>query len=161
MANSQPLPKIRGRVAMTALPLRRNSMLAKYMEADFCGRKLYLAYTVSAMFDINDLLEENQELVDVLSATERENLGQFCCIIKVLADYGENIRKVEGITSKEPSITKEQLLTYMSPVEYLNLKKAAMNAVMAGYGREIVDEEKEIDLGLVELQKKRDQPGHI
>ena len=136
-------------------------MLARYTEVDFCGRKLYLAYTAAAMFDINDLLEEKQELIEVLSSAEKVNLKQFCSIVKVLSDYGENIRRVEGTSEKEKLITSEQIMAYMGPVEYLALKKAAMNAVIAGYGREIVDEEREIDLGLVELQKKTDQPGHI
>lgn len=132
-------------------------MLAKYVETLMGGRKLYLAFTVTAMFQINELLGE-QELFEVLSCTGKEGFDRFCDIIQILSCCGETIRQQEGYGKQEP-LTKEQVAAYMTPVEYLGLKKAAMDAVMLGYGREIVDEKEEVDVGLAELEKKTDQPG--
>lgn len=132
-------------------------MLAKYVEACMGGRKLFLAFTVTAMFQINELLGD-QELFEVLSCTGKQGFEQFCDIIRVLSCSGETIRQQEGYGKQEP-LTKEQVAAYMTPVEYLELKKAAMDAVMIGYGREIVDEKEEVDVGLAELEKKTGQPG--
>ena len=42
------------------------------------------------------------------------------------------------------------------PVDVLELRRAMLEAVAHGYGREMREEEEEIDVGLAELQKKTD-----
>lgn len=113
-----------------------------------------LAYTVRAMIDINRLLKqedgESIELIQVILGDDLKNFELFAEIIEVLNYSGELLRTSRGM-EKGNYINSEKIIAMLSPKELLELKKGAMQAILAGLGRE---EETEVDLGLAEIEKK-------
>lgn len=131
--------------------------MTKYRVASCNEKRLYLAYTASAMFDIYDVLKDGQQVTDVLVGT-KDTFPTFCKVVAIMAGYGERIRRTEGHLAEEP-VSAESLML-VDPVEYLELKREALAAVMCGYHKDIQDED-EVDIGLAELQKKTDRQEHI
>ena len=133
-------------------------MLAKTVECRVQGRKVHLAYTLNAMFDINERLRE-RELMEVLGGNGRESYPDFCAILRILAENGELCRRAQGY-DVSPMLTEEDLAaTNLTPKEYLDAKNQAIRAVLLGLGRELPQENEEIDLGLAELEKNGGRPG--
>jgi hypothetical protein len=132
-------------------------MMARYTKAKLNGKEIYLAYTVSAMFQINDMLEDGQDLLSVLSGGNEKELERCCEAICILARSGAKARTMEGYEASYAP-TKEELLTCMLPIEYMQIKKEAVNAILLGYGREIADPNEEVDMELAELEKKQSPP---
>ncbi len=128
-------------------------MLCRYTKARFKGKDVFLAYTVGALFRINDLLEEGEDLMMLLEGNDARGLERFCSAIAILAECGSQVRQSEGSPPTYAPDAKE-LLACMQPVEYINLKQEAVNAILLGYGREIINTEEEIDLDLANLEKK-------
>lgn len=128
-------------------------MLCRTVEAEYGKKKLHLAYTVSAMFQINDILDETENVMDILATNSENDFVKFCKTVSILAQCGAQIREFEKLpASAVPSAT--ELSICMDPIELLKLKKAAMDAVLKGFGREVVDEDEEIDLELAKMEKK-------
>jgi len=128
-------------------------MLCRYTKAKFKGELMCLAYTVSAMFETNDLLQEEEQIMDYMSGEGTEGFGNFCKVVSILAKCGAQVRESEGLprtAMPEP----EELIACMQPLEYITLKHAAMDAILLGFGREVTNTEEEIDLELANLEKK-------
>lgn len=131
-------------------------MLCRYTVATFEGKELYLAFTVNAMFRINDLLREGEDIMSFLGG--RSDFERFCKMVNILAGCGAQVRESEGCS--RPAVpAAEELYARMRPVEYIQIRQETINAILAGYGREVVDEEEETDLVLAELEKKESPPG--
>lgn len=127
-------------------------MLCRYTKAEFNGDVIYLAYTVNAMFDVNDLLQDDEQILDYMNGKGKEGFTRFCNVVSILAREGARVRESEGFP--RPAMPgHENLLTCLQPMEYVNLKRAAMDAILMGFGREVENEE-EIDLELANLEKK-------
>lgn len=133
-------------------------MLCRYTTAKFKGREMSLAYTVNAMFQINDLLKEEEQIMDLMSGQSREGFERFCAAVSILAGCGAQARESEGLPSVAPP-DAEELCACMQPMEYLEIRRAAMETVLLGYGREVVNESEETDLELEQLEKKGNPPG--
>lgn len=131
-------------------------MLTKTVECRVVGKTVHLAYTVNAMFDINDIIGE-KDLFEILRKNDRESYPMFCQIVSMLAENGEKCRREDGYPKGE-TVSSQKLQTKMLPTEYFEVKNAVMQAIMLGLRREIVDEEEEIDEGLAELEKKENRP---
>lgn len=128
-------------------------MLCRYTTAKFKGQELSLAYTVNAMFQTNDLLKDDEQIMDLMDEHNRNGFERFCEAVSILSRCGKQVRESEGLPGTavpEP----EELITCMQPMEYLEIKRAAMDAILLGYGREVVNENEEIDLELANLEKK-------
>lgn len=133
-------------------------MLCRYKTVKYREREIYLAYTVNAMFQTNDLLGENQQIMELMDVHGKEGLERFCKTVSILAGCGTQVRESEGLPGAAAP-TAEELYTCLQPIEYLEIRKAAMDAILLGYGREIINENEEIDLELAELEKKENPPG--
>lgn len=132
-------------------------MLCRYTETDFCGEPMYLAYTVNAMFQVNDMLTADEEIMDLFSGKNEEGLRRFCEAVSILARCGAQVRKLEGFPPPAAP-TAEEMFVCIAPAEFIKLKRKAINAIILGYGQEIVDEEEEIDVELANMEKKADPP---
>ena len=55
---------------------------------------------------------------------------------------------------KQPMLTVAQAQTLLSPLDLIAAQTAIREAYASGFERKVKDEEDDIDLGLVELQKK-------
>ncbi len=128
-------------------------MLCRYTAAGFKGKKIYLAYTVNAMFRINDMLEDGEQIMELIDGKGDDGFRRFCKVVSIMAGCGAQARESEGFP--RPEMPQEDELYYgMQPAEYMKLKREAVNAILLGYGREVIDEEEEVDLELAEMEKK-------
>ena len=92
------------------------------------GNTVNLAYTVRAMMDVNRILkQENGDNLELVNVV-----------------FGDDLTTLDSFA---------KVLDSTSPSELLELKKACMSAILAGLGRE--EQSNEIDLGLAELEKKK------
>lgn len=128
-------------------------MLCRYITTKFKGKEICLAYTVNAMFQTNDLLKDDEQIMDLLDDNSSNGFERFCKVISILARCGNQVRESEGLPGTSVP-AEDELCTCMKPLEYLEIKRAAMDAILLGYGREVVDENEEIDLELKKLEKK-------
>lgn len=131
-------------------------MLVKTVECSVAGKKVHLAYTVNAMFDINDIIGE-KDMFEILGENDRKNFQAFCEIIAVLAENGEQCRRQAGYPKGE-TVSANELKVKMIPRDYMDAKSAALQAIMIGLKRGVIDQDEEIDEGLAELEKKENRP---
>ena len=119
------------------------------------GHEISMAYTVTAMIAINKLLKqddgESLELVPVILGDDPDTFELFTEIVEILNYSGELLRKSRGLDDGE-SLSAARIRAALSPKDLLTLKKAAMDTIIAGLGRE--ENNSEVDMGLAELEKK-------
>lgn len=127
-------------------------MFAKTVKVNIQGTEYHLAYTAGAMFAIMDLLGDKELMTVMMDSTGKE-FASVCQIAEILSQSAEKLRVYEGQKAGE-ILSADALLIRARPVDLLALKTAMTQAVAFGYGREVVNEEDEVDLGLAELQKK-------
>ena len=120
------------------------------------GKAVNLAYTVRAMMDVNRILKQengdNLELVNVVFSDDLTTLDSFAKVVEIL-NYSAELLRVSRGCKPEVLVNADRVLDSTSPSELLELKKACMSAILAGLGRE--EQNNEIDLGLAELEKKK------
>ena len=118
------------------------------------GKDISLAYTAWAMIDINRLLRQKDgtslELPQVILGDAQENYELFCEIVEVLVYSAVQYQRLRG-QKADDAINSEEIALTLLPTELIQLKQTAMDAVLAGLGRE---EDSEVDLGLAEIEKK-------
>ena len=128
----------------------------KAVRLTLAGRERYLAYTVEAMFQLEELFGEVPALIDAVSANDREGFQAACRAAAVLAEQGELARRHMGYEPL-PLLSPEDVAATATPSDLPGLRSAIVSAISLGFGREIEPEDDEVDLGLAELneQKKR------
>jgi hypothetical protein len=115
------------------------------------GEEYYLYFNASAMFALDDIAESF--IKDTMPNT-REAYELLCKGIHILIEQGELARRYYGHTPKElPSA--EQIEKMLAPKDIPVIKKDMANAIALGFGQEIQDKEKEVDLVLQELNQKK------
>ena len=131
----------------------------------FKGREYSLLYNGSAMFEVEARYSKPREVAPGADEAEADTFSIFdligertpdgfkalCSIAAIMAEQGELMRRYMGYDAGAV-LTAEELQIFLLPTEHINLYRAVCNAITKGYGREV--EEEEIDLGLIELQKK-------
>lgn len=127
----------------------------KAIKLTLAGRERYLAFTVEAMFQLEERFGGTQELIEAVSANSREGFLAACQAVAVLAEQGELARRHMGYDSA-PMPSAEDIASTTAPSGIPELKMAVTSAIALGFGREIDPENDEVDLGLAELdgQKK-------
>lgn len=129
----------------------------KAVKITLAGRTQYLAYTGEAMFQLQEKFGTAAELLGAVGKNTRDGLSVACEAAAILAEQGELARRHLGY-DKGPIIEAATIRATITPSEIAALKLAIPAAMELGYGREVVEENDEIDLGLAELiaQKKND-----
>lgn len=118
------------------------------------GREYHLCLNGAALFDIYAKFGDKGSLMDHIEGNGRKSFYRTCWILAKLCEQGELVRRYRGFAPAEIP-TETQLRLFLSPLDTLAAKAAIRRAVAIGFGREVQDEEeKRVDLGLMELQKK-------
>lgn len=125
----------------------------KAVKINLAGAERYLAFTGEAMFAIKDEFGGASELLSAMNADSREGYVATCKAAAILTEQGELARRHMGYTPAD-IVDADEIAATSSPSEYMTVKAAIPVAIALGYGREIKDEDEEVDLVLVELQKK-------
>lgn len=120
------------------------------------GKIMPLHYSVEVMFAVNDKYGSVQAALDVLQCDNKEGFDCLRFLAVTMANDAELCRRAEGYDSA-PMIELKDLSIRMKPAVYMLLKEAVSQAITLGYTQELGDDEnKETDLGLLELQKKEE-----
>lgn len=117
-------------------------------EIEFKNKKYYLFYNGAAMYALQD--------IDNVFEALGKDFDVFCRVLSVLSQQGELMRRHEGYDSGEV-LNSDELKITMLPYEVVELRSAAINAVISGLKREVEDEKKERDLSLEKFKKKADK----
>ena len=113
----------------------------KAVKITLAGRTQYLAYTGEAMFQLQEKFGTAAELLGAIGKNTRDGLSVACEAAAILAEQGELARRHLGY-DKGPIIEAATI-------------RAIPAAMELGYGREVVEENDEIDLGLAELNAQK------
>ncbi|WP_434310479.1 hypothetical protein [Hominifimenecus sp. rT4P-3] len=127
-------------------------MFAKFTEVTFSGKTYRLAYTAKAMFEISDFAKD-KEIMEILMDHTKEGFSLFCQTAEAMSQAAEELRRYES-GQEGAVLTAKEIQMMARPVDLLNLKGAMTKAIAYGFGREIQEENDEVDVGLAELQKK-------
>ena len=122
----------------------------KFTKWTFDGKDYYLSYNVMAVHQIYDLGIE--DLSAVISDRGAKAFEQVCRAAEIMIQQGELIRRYLGYDPGNV-IAADTLMWSLGINNDLALRSAMMGAVLDGLKSE-TDERQEVDLGLLELQKK-------
>lgn len=126
----------------------------RVVKTRLASREQYLAFTVEAMFQIEEKFGGSGELLEAMKDSGREGFSAACRAAAILAEQGELARRSLGY-GPQPLVEAEAIAASMTPSEIAGLKLDIMAAVSLGYGREVEAEQDEIDLGLAELNEQK------
>lgn len=124
----------------------------KAIKINLAGKDYYLLLNGAARYNLADLCGD-KSITELIQPDTKESFDYLCKAIEILAEQGELARRYAGY-DKSTCPTYDELHIIITPYEQLTLRLDVTNAVFLGYGREIKDDEKEVDLVLQELEKK-------
>lgn len=125
----------------------------KLVEFTLHGKVFHLLLTGAALFDAYDRFGDKGDLVDHVIGTNRESYDNTIWMLVKLSQQGEAYRrfmKEEAL----PMLTVDEAMRTMGPKDVVRARVAIREAFAAGFEMETLDEEQEVDFGLMELQKK-------
>lgn len=126
----------------------------KAVKINLAGRERHLAFTVEAMFQIQEQFGGPSELIEAVQEVGRNGFAAACKAAAILAEQGELARRSLGY-DPEPITDEAAIAASLSPAEITALKLAIPAAMTLGFGREIEPENDEVDLGLAELNAQK------
>ena len=134
------------------------------VDFDWNGQTLHLLLNGTALFDIFDRYRSDAEILELIDGSDKKSYLNTCWILYKLAEQGELARRFLG-HDHERYPTAERLAALTMPLEVPKARRAISRALKLGFGMlhpENPDSEF-VDLGLLELQKKRvtDRPGPV
>ena len=121
------------------------------IEFEFNGQTYYLLMNAAALFDCYDKF--GNDILDSIMGTSRRSFNSMVWVLAKLSQQGELLRRYQG-EDHSKAINIEDATRTMSPVDAGRARKAILEAYKAGFAREVEKENEEVDLGLIELQKK-------
>lgn len=121
------------------------------------GQKYGLYYNGAAMFEIQDLLGDISAIFDVVRGRSKEKFQKLCQLIEIMSvQYACAMQHLGSGSYPVLRADYVQSVAAMRDIEIL--QNAVIEAVNCGLAQEEADENREIDLGLIEFQKKTDSP---
>lgn len=129
----------------------------KTIEFNLGAKTLHLYFNGEAMFRANDLDKDREENTPdwISRALENSLEGKrtLCKVAHIMAEQGELCRRyLQYAPERIP--TEEELNLLVTPMAIIGLRAAVMKAIDDGYGPQAQDDDGDIDLGLIELEKK-------
>lgn len=121
------------------------------------GEERPLNYSIEIMFKVNEKYGGVNQALNALEGDTPESVQAIRWFAVELANDGELCRREAGQDHRK-MLTLEDISMRMKPLDYMLLKNAVVNAIVAGYRRE-VDSGEDVDLGLAELNEKKAQAG--
>lgn len=124
----------------------------KTVEYKLNGQTYHLCLNGSALFDIYEKYGSKGFVTDHIKGGDKKSFSATCWILAKLAEQGELVRRHQGFDhGKFP--TELMFRAMLGPLDVLDANHAIGLAVALGFRRE-TGEDEEVDLGLVEIQKK-------
>lgn len=126
----------------------------KLHEVDLCGQHLHLCLNGQALFDLYDKFGTKGFITDPIKGSGKKSFEAVCYYLFKLSEQGELYRRWQGQTHG-PVLTEQFFRVNLAPHDVAAAKDAIRTAIVLGFQRE-EKETSDLDLGLVELQKKTD-----
>lgn len=120
---------------------------------EFNGTAYHLLLNGAAMFDIYDQFGQEGSIIDHIKGNDRDAFEAICWYLEELATQGELFRRKQGF-DKGPILSADVLMVELSPLDVLEARAAIKTAIYRGFVREEGEPPREIDKGLLELEKK-------
>ena len=117
------------------------------------GVTYHLLLNGAALFDIYEEFGSKGFVLDHIKGNGKDSFRPTCWILAKLAEQGELLWRYQGY-DKGPIPPVETFLLNLSPLEVPLAKDAIARAVQAGFRREEGPAKKEVDKGLLEIEKK-------
>lgn len=117
------------------------------------GTDYHLLLNGAALFDIYDQFGYEGSVADHIKGKDREGFENICWYLEELATQGELFRREQGF-DKGPVPSAKSFMVALSPLDVPRARTALQDAIYAGFSMEEGNPPKEIDKGLLELQKK-------
>lgn len=127
------------------------------VDVTLAGQPLHLMLNAAAMFEIQDTFGADAELMPLLEVSGAQGLENVCTLLEILGRQGELYRRYLGHAPGSMPDEGALALT-LRPREALQARGALLQAFAAGLLQEEGERPKEIDKGLLELQKKTKNP---
>ena len=121
------------------------------------GEERPLNYSVEIMFKVNEKFGGVNQALTAIDGDTLESIQNVRWFAVELANDGELCRREAGYDHRK-MLTIDDISMRMSPLDYVILKNSVVNAIVAGYKREINSND-EVDLGLAELHEKKAPAG--
>lgn len=125
----------------------------KTVEFELVGRTYHLLLNGAALFDAYDHFGDKGDLMDHIAGANRDSFENTVWMLVKLCQQGEAWRRYNG-EDPQPMLSTEAALLFLGPMDVIRARAAIREAYALGFEREAPSEEEEIDLGLLELQKK-------
>lgn len=128
--------------------------MEKQINATLFDGDYFFMYTMSAMFDVNEKYGGEETLFNLLTAGGKEEFEAVLWMAYKLSESGELARRNFGYDHSKHLKEGDINAMGLSPASYTKLKEVVIMAINLGLNGE-VENEKEIDLALVEINKKK------
>ena len=125
----------------------------KTVDFELAARTYHLLLNGAALFDAYDRFGDKGDLTDHIAGTNRDSFDNTVWLLVKLCQQGEAWRRHNG-EEPQPMLSTEAALLFLGPLDVIRARAAIREAYALGFEREAPSEEEEIDLGLLELQKK-------
>lgn len=121
------------------------------------GKKYGLYYNGMAMFEIQDKLGDMSMIFDVVRGRSKEKFLKLCGIIGIMSV--QYARAMEQLGYGAQNILRADYIESAAAVrDIAALQDMVIEAINRGLEQAETDEDQEIDLGLIEFQKKTVKP---
>ena len=117
------------------------------------GREIHLLFNGAAMFELKTAFK-GKTAIEAIKSKDPNHFENLCKVAAVMGEQGELYRRFMGY-DKQPITTLDELKIIISPFDTIDVMNAVLQAITLGYTRETEDEDEEVDLGLAELNKKK------
>lgn len=123
------------------------------IEWKFRGHTFYLCLNAAALTEVYARYGEDKSFPELYAGTGRAEFSATCVLLALLAEQGELVRRYEG-HDRGPILGADYFRAQLTPRDLAGAKRALGTAYDAAFRRETEDEDEEVDLVLLELQKK-------
>ena len=113
--------------------------------------KYHFLYNASAYFATQEKYPDG--FFELMMKNDRQGLEALCWVLQEMSEQGELMRRYMGHDKGETFNASEAMLK-MRPKDIAVARSIVMTAMDVGLNVETEDEEAEVDIVLVELQKK-------
>lgn len=117
------------------------------------GTIYYLLLNGAALFDIYDKYGSEISVLDPIKGNNRESFAAICWYLEELSTQGELYRRRQGLDPGD-ILDVDVLAVDLAPMDVPRARAVIQAAIAAGFFREEDGGPKEIDKGLLELEKK-------
>lgn len=121
------------------------------------GKFRPLNFSMEVMFDAAEKYGSMGNALDAIEKENRDGVAAIKWFLVRMANDAELVRRQEGYDQK-PMIAEADI-EILKPWQYALSKQAVLSAIEIGFQRDVEDPKEEIDLGLQELNAKKETAG--